>query len=166
MHWQCFTFWISSRRFIKPREHKNTYPLAWSQDTIKNNWPKLDIVLKALIFIDPNTARGAPMSTSLYWDCVTLRYRAIAGAWDRTFYSKSDIIFILNDNEIKSSTSILIFFDKVYFLCQAMWVSFQREGAKWDKIWRARICPIFQKPWGGHRLYQCWNEYLSSDIPV
>ena len=24
-----FTFWISSRRFIKPREHKNTCPLVW-----------------------------------------------------------------------------------------------------------------------------------------
>ena len=131
MHWQCFTFWISSRRFIKPREHKNTYPLAWSQDTIKNNWPKLDIVLKALIFIDPKTAPPPPwprLSTSLYLDCVTLRYRAIAGAWDRTFYSKSDIIFILNDNEIKSSTSILIFSTKCIFCVKLCGCLFKERG--------------------------------------
>ena len=27
-----FTFWISSQRFIKAREHKNTCPLVWIVD--------------------------------------------------------------------------------------------------------------------------------------
>ena len=46
-----FTFWISSRRFMKPREHKNTCPLVWLKPVSSEiqHWQNYQIILYYLL---------------------------------------------------------------------------------------------------------------------